>query len=162
MKQNLVELRTAIERHLDESGITLFYGHARHFKSAPVVFWDCQEHPDYREFIQAAQAVGVNLIVLHSQEFDVEQIDTAMDQLVACDLPREEARELERRLKEMRAFDGFVCEIELSFSHQGSVFVFDLRTDWYRALTEVLAEIDVLTGMDEGEDDSLGGYFSKN
>jgi len=42
------------------------------------------------------------------------------------------------------------------------VFVFDLRTDWFRELTEVLGEIEVLTGMDDDEDSSIGGYFSKN
>ena len=48
----------------------------------------------------------------------------------------------------MRAYDGFVCEVELSFDHQGSMFVFDLRTDWYQELTEVLEEIETVVGLD--------------
>ncbi|HTS47943.1 MAG TPA: hypothetical protein VMH05_08360 [Bryobacteraceae bacterium] len=163
MKQNLDGLKAEIEQHLEQAGMTVFYSHARSLDSAPAVFWDCQQHPDYREFIQAAKAADVKLVVFHQHEFTAEQIDDALDQLHECDLPREDYRDFERRLKEARAYEGFVCEIELSFTHQGSVFVFDLRTDWYRELTEVLGEIEVLTGMDDDdEDSSLGGYFSKN
>jgi hypothetical protein len=49
----------------------------------------------------------------------------------------------------------------LSFDHEGRVFLFDLRTEWYDELTDILDEIQVLTA--EAEDDtSMGGYFSKN
>ena len=162
MKQNLDGLKTEIEQHLAEAGLAAFYSHARALDSTPTVFWDCTQHPDYREFIQAALAANVKLMVFYQREFSVEQIDDAMEQLSDGDLPRDDYRDFERRLKQARAYDGFVCEIELSFSHDGSLFVFDLRTDWYRELTEVLGEIDVLTGMDEVDDDSIGGYFSKN
>jgi len=161
MKQNLDGLRIEIEQHLEQAGMAVFYSHARAVDSAPTVFWDCQEHPDFREFIQAAKAANVKLIVFHQHEFVSEQVEDAMAQLAECDLPREDQRDFERRLKEMRAYDGFVCEIELSFSHDGSIFVFDLRTEWYRELTLVLGEIEALSGMEDDED-AMGGYFSKN
>jgi hypothetical protein len=55
-----------------------------------------------------------------------------------------------------------VCAIELSFDLEGRVFLFDLRTDWYQAVTDVLDEIQVLTGNIDDDDSSLGNYFSKN
>jgi hypothetical protein len=163
MPQNLDGLKTEIEQHLEQAGLAVFYSHARALDNTPTVFWDCQQHPDYREFVQAAKAADVKLIVFHQREFAVEQIDDAMEQLAGCDLPREHYRDFERSLTQARAYDGFVCEIELSFIHHGSIFVFDLRTDWYRELSEVLGEIEVLTGIEgDDEDSSIGGYFSKN
>jgi len=162
MRQNLDGLKTKIEQELLETGIAVFYRHARALDSTPVVFWDCQQHPDYREFIQAAKTAGVKLIVFHQREFRAEQVDDAMEQLAEADLPREDYKDFERRLKQARPYEGFVCEIELLFVHAGTTFVFDLCTDWFRDFTEVLEEIDVLTGMEAEEDDSIGGYFSKN
>ena len=163
MPQNLDGLKTEIEQHLEEAGLAVFYSHARALDEAPTVFWDCQQHPDYREFIHAAKAADVKLIVFQQREFAAEQIDDAMEQLAECDLPRDHYRDLDRTLTQARSYDGFVCEIELSFIHDGSIFVFDLRTDWYREFSEVIGEIEVLTGIEgDDEDSSIGGYFSKN
>ena len=162
MKLNLDGLSTEIQKHLEHAGLAVFYSQASAIDSAaPRVLWDCQQHPDFREFVETARAANVKLMVFHQREFTIEQIDEAMEQLAECDLPREEYREFERRLKEMRAFDGFVCEIELSFTHDGCIFIFDLRTDWYRVLSEVIGEIDALMGIDD-DADAMGGYFSKN
>jgi hypothetical protein len=100
-------------------------------------------------------------MVFHQRTFMSEQVDDALDQLAGCNLPREEHREFEERLTRMRGFDGFVCAIELSFDHEGRIFLFDLRTDWYDDLTEIVDEIQVLT-PDAEDDPTLGGYFSKN
>ena len=59
----------------------------------------------------------------------------------------------------------FTCAIELSFDLQGRIYVFDLRTDWYEELTDLLDELHVLgagDGDDEGDDTPMSGYFSKN
>ena len=162
MKQNLEGLKAEIEAHAAQGSMAVFYSHARALDSTPAVFWDSQQHPDYREFLEAAKAADVKLIVFHQHEFMAEQIDDALEQLAECELPRDDYRDFERRLKEMRAYEGFVCEIELSFTYHGSTFVFDLSTDWYRDFSEVVDEIEVLSGVDEDEDSSIGGYFSKN
>jgi hypothetical protein len=164
MKPNLAGMKAEIEQHLEQAGLAVFYGHPRAADALPTVYWDCHQHPDYREFIQAGMAAGVKLVVFHQREFSTEQIDEALEQLAACDLPREDQRDFERRLKEMRAYDGFVCEIEMSFDHQGCMYLFDLRTDWYQELTDLLDEIHLLTTVedDDGDNRTLGGYFSKN
>ena len=154
-------LKTEIEQHLEESGLAVFYGYSRALDSAPAVYWDCDQYPDYKRFVQAALTAGAKIMVLHQRTFMSEHVDDALDQLAACNLSREEQREFEQRLTAMRGYDGFVCAIELSFDHEGRVFLFDLRTEWYDELTEVLDEIQVLSS-DAEDDASLGGYFSKN
>jgi len=164
MKPNLDTLKTDIEHHLEESGLAIFYGYSRAIESVPVVYWNCDQYSDYRLFIKAAQTAGAKLIVFHQHRFSDEQVEDALEQLTASDLSREEHREFERRLNEMRVYGDFVCSIELSFDHEGRVFLFDLRTDWYDEFSEILDEIQALdTESDAGDDDTpIGGYFSKN
>jgi len=59
-------------------------------------------------------------------------------------------------------YEGFICEIELSFDHQGRVFLFDLRTEWYEEFSEILGEIQMLSADAEDNDTPMSGYFSKN
>jgi hypothetical protein len=79
-------------------------------------------------------------------------------------LAPQESRHFEERLIDLRAYEGSVCAIELSFDHDGRVFLFDLRTEWFDEFSEMLDEIQLLVpDPDEGDDDSpISGYFSRN
>jgi hypothetical protein len=163
MKPNLDTLKTEIEHHLQESGMAVFYGYSRGLESVQGVYWDCDQYPDYKLFVKAAQTAGVKLIVFHQREFSADQLDEALEQLAGCDMPREEYHELERRLNEMRVYSSFICAIELSFDLNGRVFIFDLRTDWYEDLSDILDEIQIMDAeSDDDSDTPISGYFSKN
>jgi hypothetical protein len=63
----------------------------------------------------------------------------------------------------MRVYDSFVCAIELSFDNNSRVFVFDLRTDWYEDLSDILDEIQIMDAESDNDGDTpITGYFSKN
>jgi hypothetical protein len=161
MKPNLETLKIEIEQFLEESGLAIFYGYSRALESAPTVYWDCDQYSDYKQFVHVARTVGAKVMVFHQRTFLSEQVDDALERLSECNLPRDEHRDFEQRLTSMRGYDGFVCAIELSFDHEGRIFLFDLRTDWYDELTEILDEIQLMTS-DAADDASMGGYFSKN
>lgn len=163
MRPNLDVLRPEIELYLDESGLAVFYGYSRTLESAPAVYWDCDQFPDYRLFVQAARSAGAKLMVFHQREFFSEQIDETLEKLHACELPPQEARQFEERLTDLRAYEGSVCAIELSFDHEGRVYLFDLRTEWYDEFSEIQDEIHLLVpDPDEDDDSPIGGYFSRN
>ncbi len=164
MKLNLNILKPEIELYLEETGLGVFYGYSRPLESAPAVYWDCEQYPDYRLFVQSARAAGARLIVFHQREFFSEQIDEAIEKLHACELPPQEARQFEERLNDLRAYEGSVCAIELSFDHEGRVFLFDLRTEWFDEFSEMSDEIQLLVpDPDDDDDDSpISGYFSRN
>lgn len=161
---NLDTLKAEIERYLEEQGFAIFRGFPRMLDSLPLVYWDCDNYPDYKAFLDTAKAANVRLVVYHQHEFSVEQVDSALERLEEIELPREDHRVMERRLKEMRVYDGFTCALELSFDHQGRIYVFDLRTEWYEELTDILDDIHMLTSESDREDDDtpMSGYFSKN
>ena len=77
-------------------------------------------------------------------------------------LPNDERRTVEQRLREMRAYLGFTCQIELSFDLGPRIYVFDLHTDWFDDLNELLDRIDEAYEDETDEDPLSGGYFSKN
>jgi len=164
MKPNLDILKPEIEIYLEEAGLAVFYGYARPLETAPAVYWDCDQYPDYRLFVQSARSAGAKLMVFHQREFYSEQVDEAIEKLHACELLSQEARHYEERLSDLRAHEGSVCAIELSFDHEGRVFLFDLRTEWYDEFSQMQDEIQLLIpDRDDTENDSpIGGYFSRN
>jgi len=163
---DLEALKGEIERYLEEEGFAIFRGFSRVLDSTPLVYWDSDHFPDYKAFLQNAKAAGAQIIVYHQHEFSSDEIDDALGSLDLCEFTVEERRAVERRLKDMRAYDGFVCALELSFDHEGRAYIFDLHTEWYDDLQEILEDIQVISGPDEEDDDDhespMGGYFSKN
>src|SRR5438552_3670861 len=115
MKLNLETLRSEIQEYLESRGIVVFHGCPRSGEPSASVFWDTAHHPDYRMFLAAAEAAGARLVTLQAREFIGEMIDDALERLEESDLPREEQRAIEMRLREMRGYAGFTCQIELSF-----------------------------------------------
>jgi len=160
MKLNLDSLRPEIQEYLESRGIAVFHGVPRG-DEAPAVYWNLETHPDYRTFLAAAEAAGVRIVTLYANEFDADVIDEAMERLNESGLERDDRRALEQRLREMRGYGGFTCQIELSFDVAPRVYVFDLRTDWFEDLNEMLHRID--EAREERDDEEpLHGYFSKN
>jgi hypothetical protein len=165
MRQNLDSLKTEIQDYVEAEGFAIFHGYSRVMDTQPLVFWDSERYPDYKLFLKAAKAAGTRIVIVNQREFSSDVLDDAIDQLEASELPIEDQRAIERRLKEMRAYEGFTCSIEISFDHEGRVYLFDIQTEWYEELTNILDDLDFLdSGEDEDdeEEDSLGGYFSKN
>lgn len=159
MKPNLDSLRSEIQDDLEARGIAVFYGFPRNLE-APAVYWNTESRPDFREFIGVAEKAGVKLMTLFANEFSGEMIEDAEQRLDV--LPREERREWESRLRKFRGYSGFVCQIELSFDLAPRVYVFDLHTEWYEELNELLDQIEDAEES-SGDDAPLGGgYFSKN
>ncbi len=164
MKLDLDRLKREIEEYLEEKDFVVFQGHSRIAGSTPFVYWDTEQHPDFREFLDTAAKCGVRLIVFHHREFSNDYIEDALERLEAAELPRDDQRPIERRLKALRDYEGFTCHLELSFDYQGRGYHFSLRTEWYEDLLDVLDEIDASLPEeeeDEGEE-PMGGYFSRN
>jgi len=162
MKPNLDALKTEIEEYLEQAGVAVFYGYPRFLDTSPAVEWDCDQYPDFRLFVKAAISAEVKVIVFNQREFSSALIEDALEELASCDLPVDESEELERRLNQLQDYNGSVCGVELSFDHQGRVFLFDLRTEWYEEFAEIMDEIHLMTQPDEEDDSPITGYFSKN
>jgi hypothetical protein len=163
MALDLESLKTEIQTYLEASDIPVFFGYQRTIDPMEQVAWDVESHPDFREFVSAGRKAGAKLIVFTHLAFSLDQIDDALEQLDASNLTREEKRNFETRLRQLQAYEGFTCLVELSFTLEAEVYRFELRTEWFNSLNDILSELDFATEEeDSGDDDPLGGYFSKN
>ena len=165
MKLNLDVLKTEIRDYLESRKLPIFHGYSRAIDTLPIVFWDTDRYPDHKQFLATAEAAGAKMVVLHSRDFSSLLVDNALQQLNDTDFAPEDRRAIERRLRDLRAYDGFTCAIELSFDQDSRVYMYELRTEWYEEFSDLLDEIDA--AMPDGDDDdddegSIGGYFSKN
>lgn len=162
MSTNLDTLKTEIEEFLGKEGFNVFHGYSRATEEE-AVYWDCERHPDYREFLKAARAAGAKLVVFHRREFDAETLDEALDQLEASGVNRDDYRLTEQRLEELRRYEGFTCAVELSFDHEGRIYIYEMRAPWFEEFTTLMDDLDFAEPQTQEEDeDPMGGYFSKN
>jgi len=160
---NLDTLKREILEYLDSREFAVFRSSPGGLEGIPMVLWDADKHPDYQMFLEVARKSGIKLIMFASREFDAEDLDDLVEQLEACGLTREEHRDYELRLRELRAYEGVTCSLELAFDHNSRLYVYEVQPDWYEEYLGV--EEEIMTRLTEGDtdpDDSLGGYFSKN
>ena len=163
MSLNLDALRAEILEYLEAQSFVVFHGYSRLADTDSFVAWDNDRFPDFRGFADAAQKAGIRLIVYHFREFTRAHVDEAAERLEDCELTAEEKRNLEHRLRELRGYEGFTCAIELSFDFESRVYLFNLRADWYEDYLDLLEDLDAATPDDDsGDDEPMGGYFSRN
>lgn len=162
MALDLEALRAEIQAYLDDSGLAVFHGYHRVSDTLNQVSWDTELHPDFKLFLATARKAGAKLIVFHHQAFSLDQIDEALDRLEDSDFTRDEKRNYETRLRQLQAYEGFTCGVELSFCVEGHIYVFELHTEWYDVLNDILAELDAAAEEEHEEGGTLGGYFSNN
>jgi hypothetical protein len=166
MTSNLNTLRAQIQEHLTSRGLVVFHGFLGASGHQPSAYWDTARRPDYQEFIATAEAAGARVITMFANEFSAEEVDDALAMLEGSQLDSEESRTIESRLREMRAYDGFTCSIELSFDHKGRSYLYELSTEWHDEFNDLRERIDDAYSEDDSEEDddrpSFGSYYSQN
>ncbi len=162
MNLNLDTLKTEVLEYLQAQGFVVFHGYSRLADADSFVAWDTERKPDYHEFLATAHAAGAKIIVYHFREFTSAHVEDGMERMEDADLSNEERRNMERRLREMRGYEGFTCALELSFDHAGRVYIFNLRSEWYEDFLDLIEELDAAAPGDEDDEDLGGGYYSRN
>ncbi|MBV9507338.1 MAG: hypothetical protein JO323_20275 [Acidobacteriia bacterium] len=164
MDLNLDTLKREILELLETGGFAVFHSSPGGLEGLPMVLWDVERHPDYHMFLDVARKTGAKMVMFASREFESSDVDTLLEQVDESDLSREERREYESRLREMRIFESVTCSIELAFNYDSRLYVYEVQPDWYEEFLNLEEEITSRfadeTDIDPG--DSLGGYFSKN
>lgn len=163
MDLNLDTLKREMLDYLESAGLAVFHGSPGGLEGLSMVLWDTEHYPDYQMFLDVAQKCGAGVVIFATREFESEDLDELLAQLDGCDLTREDKREYESRLREMRVFEGVTCSLELAFDYQQRLYVYEVQPDWYEEFLNIDEEVAArAAGMEDGGDDSLGGYFSKN
>jgi hypothetical protein len=162
MATDLETLKSEIQAHLETTGMAVFHGvTASHPQDS--IYWDTSREPDFRKFLDAAQMAGVKLITFDHDQFTQDEIDEAFESLDDCGFSRDERRQYENRMRELRKYEGFTSRVELSFVLEGVHYAYRMQSDWYNEWLDVAGELDLMSdvGNEDGSDD-LPGYFSTN
>ena len=164
MDLDLDTLKRDINEYLDSGGFAIFRSISGDLEGLPMLLWDTKGYPDYQMFLEVARTAGVKLILFAYREFEAADVEELLEQLEGCGLTREEQREYESRLNNLRAFDGVTCCLELAFDYHARLYVYELQPDWYEEFLNLEEEISELHSGDEDLDSngSMGGYFSNN
>lgn len=164
MDLNLDTLKREILEFLDSSGLAVFHGSPGGLDGQPLVLWDTERHPDYQMFLDVAVKSETRVIIFASREFQPADTEDLLAQLDDLSLTREEKRDYEKRLRELRVHEGVTCSLELAFDYHSRLYVYEMQPDWYDDFLGVEDEIVSLIADHEDMDDDepLGGYFSKN
>jgi hypothetical protein len=167
MAVDLSQLKTEILAALAEDGFATFFSDSG-LSGSEVVYWDTARHPAIRDFLAVAKKTGCALIVFYERIFSQFSIDDTLERLEGSEMGREEKRSYELRLRELQKFEGFTCELEVSFTYGQNVYQYQARTDWFVEFESIFADVAVGEPdmYDEDEDDGdeghISGYFSKN
>lgn len=163
MDLNLDTLKQEILEYLGSTGFAIFRSTPGGLEGLPMVLWDSERYPDYQMFLEVAQKAGVKLVIFASRELEAGEIDELVAQLDDCELSREEYRDYETRLRNLRAYEGVTCTLELAFDYNSRLHVYEVQPDWYEEFLGIEEELMThMPGEDLEDDDSLGGYYSKN
>lgn len=167
MPLDLSAMKTEILAQLDQGGFATFYSDSSR-DSLHIIYWDSKRHPEIEKFLQVAKSCGVRLLVFFERTFSQVSIDDTLERLEGCDMSREEKRSYEARLRDLQKFEGFTCELELSFNHEGHTYVYQARTEWFEEFEDIFADVavgetDIFEGEEEEDDEGpITGYFSRN
>jgi len=161
---NLDTLKQEILDFLQNSGFAVFHSSPGVLESFPMVLWDTERFPDYQMFLEVARTTGTKMVLFATREFEESDVDELLGQLDDCELNRDEQRDYEARLREMRIFTGVTSRALLAFDYQSRLYVYEVQPDWFEEFLSIEEELSVRMTDDDGpiSDDSLGGYFSKN
>jgi hypothetical protein len=160
---NLDSLAHDILQHLEESEFAVFHSTPGGLDRLQMVLWDSRRYPDYRMFLEVARQAGAKIVMFAADELSSDDLDSLKDQLDEIEISRDERRDYESRLRRFRVYEGRTCSLEVAFTVNGQCYVFDLQPEWYDEYVELEDEIIARLGEDEFEDDdTLGGYYSKN
>ena len=164
MDVNLDTLKREILEYLEAAGFAVFRSSPGGLEGLPMVLWDVEHHPDYQAYLGVAQQAGIKLVLFGAAEFEVSDLDELQEQIDDCDLTRDERRDYESRLRDLRAFEGVTCSIEIAFDYHARLYVYEVQPDWYEEFLtleeEITSRFSDESDLDTG--DSMGGYFSKN
>jgi hypothetical protein len=160
---NLDTLKREILEYLETNGFAIFRSSPGTLEGLPMILWDAEQFPDYQMFLDVARKTGVNIIAFATREFSGTDLDELQAQLDDCGMAREEQRDFESRLRELRIFEGVTCSLEMAFDYNSRLYVFEVQPDWYDEYLTIEDEIASRMAEEEETDDgSFGGYFSKN
>ena len=162
MRPNLDSLAQEIQQYLASENLIVYRSMSRAMEGTRFIDWDVEQEPDFRRFLECAQALGVRLIHYHTRDFQSHHRDEALAMLEDLGLAREAKRDIEHRIRDLAMYEGFISTVELTFDYEGRIYLYELQTEWYEEWLDIVDELEMDSDDEPGEGPGFGGFYSNN
>lgn len=144
---DLHSLKDDMTAFIEGHGMKRFPGYIG--EELPTVVWKDDDNADgWKDFVELAKAAGATFLTMDDMVLSKEDLDFVIERLkdgvYSDDL--DDARWL-------RTYIGKTGFLQLGFSHQGTLFVHEVSTEWYDRYQRVLDTAEALGGLVIDEDD---------
>lgn len=144
---DLHSLKDDMTAFIEGHGMKRFPGYIG--EELPTVVWKDNDNADgWKDFVELAKAAGATFLTMDDMVLSKEDLDFVIERLkdgvYSDDL--DDARWL-------RTYIGKTGFLQLGFSHQGTLFVHEVSTEWYDRYQRVLDTAEALGGLVIDEDD---------
>jgi len=152
MPDDLTNLKDDMTAFIEGHGLRRFHGYVT--DEVQSVMWDPGDNPEsWKDFVELAKAAGAVFLTMNDVALEKEELDFLVERLRNSNYPNEEDLDDARWL---RSYVGRVGFVQLGFSHQGTIFLFEVSTEWYdryQRLVDVAEEVAGLVIDETDQDD---------
>jgi hypothetical protein len=144
---DLHHLKDDMTAFIEGHGMRRFPGYVG--DDLPSVVWRQDDNPDaWKDFVELAKAAGASFLTMEDEVLVKDELDFLIDRLkegvYTDDL--DDARWL-------RAYIGKTGFVQLGFAYQGTLFIYEVATEWYERYQQVLETAEAVSGLLIEDDD---------
>lgn len=105
------------------------------------VLWDSDEYPEsWKDFVELAKASGVHFLTVTEDVLAKDDLDFLVERLQSPGFIGDEDDLEESRF--LRHHVGKVGFIQLGFSYHGTLFLWEISTEWYDRYQQLLESVE--------------------
>ena len=120
----------------------------------PSVLFEDDDNPDgWKDFVELGKAANSPFLTMSEFVLEKADIEILLDHLREENFPEQESPEIDEA-QYLVNFVGRTGFLQLGFSHQGIMYVYETSTEWYDRFQELMEAIDGFGGgiiVDEGD-----------
>lgn len=125
---DLASLKDDMIAFIEGQGMRRFPGYVD-YEDVSSVLWKAEDNPDgWKDFVELAKAAGAPFLTMDSWRLKREELDEMIQRIADAGFTNDEDVEDARWLRTYAGKTGFV---QLGFSHQGVMMVYEVSTEWY-------------------------------
>src|ERR1700761_8197303 len=144
---DLHSLKDDMTAFIEGHGMRRFPGYVG--DELPTVVWRQDDNPDsWKDFVELAKAAGAPFLTMEEEVLVKAEVDFLIERVKegAYGDDLDDARWL-------RAYIGTTGFLQLGFGPQGTLFVYEVATEWYERYQQVLGTAEAVGGLLIEDDD---------
>lgn len=151
MPDDLTSVKDDMTAFIEGQGMKRFHGYVG--EDVQTVVWDANGNPEaWKDFVELAKFAGAPFLTMSEVTLDREDLDYLIERLRTANFPDDEDIEEARWLRTYVGNTGF---LQLGWAYQGTIFVYEVSTQWYDRYQRLVDIADEVGGIiiDEPDQD---------